>query len=109
MVNGVYVAELKLYPGSKRRVNVFQGKASIYTLGGEFVCNVNTDVLQSEYMNFQKPPKPLYNLAWMIHGEIKEYIMQNVSYALCKHKIKELMNDPRYKPGLLMPVQSQLS
>ncbi len=107
--NGKYVGEMLAYKGAKRRINVFQGKCSIYTMQGQYICDLTTDVVIKEYRNLVKPPKPLYNLVWMVGGVIKEHLMQNVSYALARHKKNEFEGQAQYRGGLILPVPSDLS
>ena len=109
LTNGKYVAEMRMYKGTKRRINIFQGKASIYTMQGHYLMDMHADEVQEHYTNIKQPPKPLYNLVWMVSGDIKEYVLQNVSYALAKHQKNILSKQKRYANGLLMPVQSNLS
>ena len=76
---------------------------------GSYVCDLPANCVEEHYNKIDKAPAPLYNVVWMVQGVIKEHALQNVSYALCKHKINELKKESRYEGGLLMPAQSHLS
>jgi hypothetical protein len=67
--------------------------------------------VQENLYNLKKEDKSkrLYNLAWMIDGQVKEFVVQNASYAVCKHKKNFFDRTNQYKPGILMPVVSELS
>lgn len=107
--NGKYVGEMIAYKGTQRRINVFQGKASIYTMQGHYITDLSVDVVQKEYKNISAPPKTLYNVVWLVGGEIKDYIKQNVSYPLARHFKNKLMNEARYQGGLVTTMPSNLS
>jgi len=109
--NGTYIANVKMYPETKRRVIIFNGKASIYTLQGVFVANAGPDELNDFLNNFTKTNRAntLFNVGWMIGGQIKEIVVQNASYAVCKHKQNFLKRTIAYREGLLMIIPSNLS
>ena len=108
MENGTYQATDRAY-GSARKVIVFNGKATVYTPNGAYVCTMSIDQVEECFYNFRPEDRSnkLYNLAWMVSGNIKEIVVQNASYAVCKHKMNVLKD--QYKGGLLMPIPSHLS
>lgn len=108
MKNGTYLATDRAY-GSSRKVIVFNDKATIYTPNGVYVCTMSIAEVEESYYNLKPENKAnkLYNLAWMVSGNIKEIVVQNASYAVCKHKANVLKN--QYSGGLLMPIPSHLS
>jgi len=44
----------------------------------------------------------MYNLAWIVDGKVKETILYNSPYAVCKWKANQLKNTT-HKVGLLQP------
>jgi hypothetical protein len=108
MNNGTYTASCKIY-GSKRRIIVMNDRVNVYTPNGVFVGQCSPAKLEELYTSFVKETRAnkLYNLCWMVGGEIKQTVKQNVSYALCKHYANQLKE--QYRGGLLLPVPSQLS
>lgn len=112
MENGVYIAQHRLLE-SKRRLCVFNGSVKVFTLNGVFLFVLpekDAEIHFGKQQNWQKVEKKnmLYNIVWMIHGEMKEEIALNASYAVAKWKIGQ-MKASNYKEGLLIPVPSNLS
>ena len=108
MENGTYLALCRAY-GSKRKMIVFNDQARIYTPQGVFIHVILSREIEDQYYKLERQTKAnkLYNLAWMVRGEIKEIVAQNVSYAVCAWMKKQLAS--QYSEGLLLPIPSELS
>ena len=114
MTNGVYITELTGGLMAKRRLIVFNGSVKIFTFNGNYVGVMNEEEAEKWFGpqdSWKKHEKrnDLYNLVWMVCGNIKETVVQNASYAVCKAKAKQLKQSINYSNGLLLPVPSNLS
>lgn len=114
MENGIFITELTGGLVAKRRLIVFNGVVKIFTFNGNFVGIMNEEEAERWFGpqdTWKKHSKKneLYNLVWMVCGEIKETIAQNVSYAVCRAKANKLKRSVNYSNGLLLPVPSNLS
>ena len=48
-------------------------------------------------------PTPMYNLVWVVNGKIKETILENKAYTMCKWKASQLKSAGTHEYGLLQP------
>ena len=109
--NGTYHANCRTY-GNARKIVVFNSKYSVYTPNGVF-CTCTTrehcEEMFGPHEMWKKVEKrnSLYNLVWMVQGEIKEVISQNVTYPVAAWKKKQV--EHLYTQGMIIPVPSNLS
>lgn len=107
IANGTYLVKHKML-GTEYRFTISSGVCQLLNnKTGDLIKRYSNPSKVLEHCNVIKrlpSPSNSYDIAYLVDGSIKERIKIGASYAIAKHKIKEL-RQTTHKRGMLMPIK----